>query len=136
MADGGRAARRSSSCSRRSLSITTFRYVPSDLRATLGDEAVEHHLDALNRELLDRLQRGGEAFVSNAVVGGRYCCAPASSTSTPPADVEAVPDIVVSSGTCRGCGPAADYARPVTWTGWKSQVPSLKSQVPSPKSSD
>ena len=33
---------------------------------------VERHLDALNRELLDRLQRGGEAFVSNAVVGGRY----------------------------------------------------------------
>ena len=34
--------------------------------------AVERHLDALNRALLDRLQRGGEAFVSNAVVGGRY----------------------------------------------------------------
>ena len=53
------------------LSITTFRYVPRDLRATVGEEPVERHLDALNRELLDRLQRGGEAFVSNAIVGGR-----------------------------------------------------------------
>jgi glutamate/tyrosine decarboxylase-like PLP-dependent enzyme len=55
-----------------SLSITTFRYVPPDLKAKTGDAAVEAQLDALNRELLDRLQRGGEAFVSNAVIGGRY----------------------------------------------------------------
>jgi aromatic-L-amino-acid decarboxylase len=54
------------------LSITTFRYVPPDLRTALGDAAVERHLDALNRELLDRLQRGGEVFVSNAVVDNRY----------------------------------------------------------------
>jgi aromatic-L-amino-acid/L-tryptophan decarboxylase len=54
------------------LSITTFRYVPPDLRATVGEEATERHLDALNRTLLDRLQRGGEAFVSNAVIAGRY----------------------------------------------------------------
>ena len=54
------------------LSITTFRCVPRDLRPTLGDPAVERHLDALNRAVLDRLQRGGEAFVSNAVVGDRY----------------------------------------------------------------
>jgi glutamate/tyrosine decarboxylase-like PLP-dependent enzyme len=54
------------------LSITTFRYVPPDLRTMLGDADVEQHLDALNREVLDRLQRGGEVFVSNAVVDGRY----------------------------------------------------------------
>ena len=60
------------------LSITTFRYVPRDLRARIGEPEVERHLDALNRELLDRLQRGGEAFVSNAVVGGRTSCGPAS----------------------------------------------------------
>jgi glutamate/tyrosine decarboxylase-like PLP-dependent enzyme len=54
------------------LSITTFRYVPPDLRTLLGDADVELHLDALNRELLDRLQRGGEVFVSNAVVDRRY----------------------------------------------------------------
>ena len=54
------------------LSITTFRYVPPDLQAKAGDETVERYLDSLNRTLLDRLQRRGEAFVSNAVVDGRY----------------------------------------------------------------
>src|SRR4029077_5131148 len=54
------------------LSITTFRCVPRDLRPNVGEQSVERHLDAINREVLDRVQRGGEAFVSNAVVGGRY----------------------------------------------------------------
>jgi aromatic-L-amino-acid decarboxylase len=54
------------------LSITTFRYVPPDLLGRADDEIVAAHLDALNRTLLDRLQRGGEVFVSNAVVAGRY----------------------------------------------------------------
>ena len=81
------------------LSITTFRYVPGDLRLNVGDEAVERHLDALNRELLDRLQRGGETFVSNAVVGGRFvlhACIVNFHTSR--ADVEAVPEIVARVG--------------------------------------
>ena len=54
------------------LSITTFRYVPVDLRRRIGDPAVERRLDALNRALLDRVQRGGEAFVSNAVIRDAY----------------------------------------------------------------
>jgi glutamate/tyrosine decarboxylase-like PLP-dependent enzyme len=54
------------------LSITTFRYIPHDLRSGIGKDAVEPHLDALNRRLLDRVQRGGEAFVSNAVIGNTY----------------------------------------------------------------
>ena len=41
------------------LSITTFRYVPLDLRTRVGTADAERHLDALNRALLDRLQRGG-----------------------------------------------------------------------------
>jgi glutamate/tyrosine decarboxylase-like PLP-dependent enzyme len=81
------------------LSITTFRFVPLDLRANMGEQAVERHLDALNRELLDRLQRGGEAFVSNAVVGGRYVLrACIVNFHTTRADVEAVPEIVVRVG--------------------------------------
>ena len=81
------------------LSITTFRYVPRDLRTKLGEEPVERHLDALNRELLDRLQRGGEAFVSNAVVGGRYVLrACIVNFHTARADVEAVPEIVARVG--------------------------------------
>ena len=81
------------------LSIATFRYVPSDLRTKTGDQDVERHLDALNRELLDRLQRGGEAFVSNAVVGGRYVLrACIVNFHTARADVEAVPEIVARVG--------------------------------------
>ena len=81
------------------LSITTFRYVPSNLRARLRESDVELHLDALNRELVDRLQRGGETFISNAVVGGHYvlraCIVNFHTTQT---DVEAVPDIVARIG--------------------------------------
>ena len=81
------------------LSITTFRYVPPDLRANVGDEAVERHLDALNRTLLDRLQRGGEAFLSNAVVGGRYLLrACIVNFHTTEADVAAVPEIAARLG--------------------------------------
>ena len=54
------------------LSITTFRYVPRDMRSSIGDAAIERYLDQVNRTLLDRVQRGGETFVSNAVVGQRY----------------------------------------------------------------
>jgi glutamate/tyrosine decarboxylase-like PLP-dependent enzyme len=82
-----------------SLSITTFRFVPADVRAEAGTPETERYLDALNRELLDRLQRGGEAFVSNAVVGGRYvlrACIVNFHTSR--ADVEAVPEIVARVG--------------------------------------
>ncbi len=82
-----------------SLSITTFRYVPLDLRTRAGDEQVERHLDALNRELLDRLQRGGETFVSNAVIGGRYVLrACIVNFHTDRADVDAVPEIVARMG--------------------------------------
>ena len=81
------------------LSIATFRYVPVDLRAQLEDPAVERHLDALNEELLDRLQRGGETFVSNAVVDGHYVLrACIVNFHTDSADVEAVPAIVARLG--------------------------------------
>ena len=81
------------------LSITTFRYVPPDLRTHVGEEQAERHLDALNRKLLDRLQRGGEAFVSNAVIGGRYVLrACIVNFHTARADVEAVPEIVARMG--------------------------------------
>jgi len=81
------------------LSITTFRYVPRDLRTQLGEESVERHLDRLNRELLDRLQRGGETFVSNAVIAGRYVLrACIVNFHTALADVEAVPEIVARMG--------------------------------------
>jgi glutamate/tyrosine decarboxylase-like PLP-dependent enzyme len=81
------------------LSITTFRYVPPDLRENLGDDRVERHLDAVNRQLLDRVQRGGDAFVSNAVVGGRYVLrACIVNFHTTRADVEAVIDVAARVG--------------------------------------
>ena len=81
------------------LSITTFRYVPRDLRPKLTEPPVEVHLDALNRELVDRLQRGGETFVSNAVIGGRYALrACIVNFHTAQTDVEAVPDIAARIG--------------------------------------
>jgi aromatic-L-amino-acid/L-tryptophan decarboxylase len=81
------------------LSITTFRYVPRDLRSRLGEEAVEGYLDTLNRTVLDRLQRGGELFVSNAVVRSRYVLrACIVNFHTTVADVEATVDIVVRLG--------------------------------------
>jgi aromatic-L-amino-acid decarboxylase len=81
------------------LSIATFRYIPADLRTRLGNEAVEGYLDALNRELLDRIQRGGETFISNAVIRGRYVLrACIVNFHTNFADVEAVPEIVARIG--------------------------------------
>ena len=82
-----------------SLSITTFRYVPAELRPLVGSPDVERHLDALNRELLDRMQRSGEAFVSNAVVDGRYLLrACIVNFNTDRADVQAVPEIAARLG--------------------------------------
>ena len=81
------------------LSITTFRYVPLELQSNLREEPVQRHLDVLNREVLDRLQRGGETFVSNAVVGGRYLLrACIVNFHTTQADVEALPEIVARVG--------------------------------------
>jgi aromatic-L-amino-acid/L-tryptophan decarboxylase len=81
------------------LSITTFRYVPPDLAARRGDDAVERYLNELNEALLDRLQRGGELFVSNAVIGGRYALrACIVNFHTDASDVAAVPGIIVTHG--------------------------------------
>ena len=75
-----------------SLSITTFRYAPS----RVSDEAT---LNRLNAALLDALQRGGEVFVSNAVLGGRYALrACVVNFHTTAADIAAVPEIVVATG--------------------------------------
>ena len=81
------------------LSITTFRYVPADLQNSLGQDLIENYLDALNQELVDRIQRGGEAFVSNAVIRGRYVLrACIVNFHTDAVDVEAVPEIAVRLG--------------------------------------
>jgi aromatic-L-amino-acid/L-tryptophan decarboxylase len=54
------------------LSITTFRYVPASLGTTAGSPETEAYLQRLNQALLTRIERSGEAFLSNAVVDGRF----------------------------------------------------------------
>jgi glutamate/tyrosine decarboxylase-like PLP-dependent enzyme len=83
----------------RDLSIATFRYVPPDLRPELDTERGEAYLNRLNEELLERIQRSGEAFVSNAVIGGRYALrACVVNFNTAPGDIEALPEIVARLG--------------------------------------
>lgn len=79
-----------------SLSIATFRYAPAKLR---DDDGAREYLNEVNRELLTRLQRSGEAYVSNAVVDGRFAlraCIVNFRTSLP--DVEALLPLVVRIG--------------------------------------
>ncbi|MBE0688327.1 MAG: aminotransferase class V-fold PLP-dependent enzyme [Anaerolineaceae bacterium] len=79
------------------LSITTFRFVPKDLSNTSLD--VESYLNKLNEELLNRLQSSGEAFVSNAVVEGKYLLrACIVNFRTTLYDVEQLPQIVIRLG--------------------------------------
>jgi len=76
------------------LSIATFRWVPA--RAAHGDEAAERRLDELNERLLARIKAGGHAFLSNAVVGGRFVLrACVCNFRTTLEDVRAVPGIVL-----------------------------------------
>lgn len=80
-----------------SLSITTFRYLPPDLKTDANE--VEAYLNKLNAELLTRLQNGGEAFVSNAVLDGKFllrACVVNFRTSL--ADIQALPNIVIKLG--------------------------------------
>lgn len=79
------------------LSITTFRYVPVDLAGESG--AAEDYLNRLNSEILERMQDEGEAYISNAVIDGRFllrACVVNFRTSLN--DIEALPGIVVRLG--------------------------------------
>ena len=76
-----------------SLSITTFRYVPEGL------DRLDPYLNQLNEALLDRIQRGGECFLSNAVLNGTFLLrACIVNFNTTLADVRAVPEIVARIG--------------------------------------
>jgi len=82
---------------RQGLSIATFRYVPRDLKP--GDEKVEEYLNQLNNELMVRLQKSGEAFLTNAVIGGAFAlraCIVNFRTSS--ADIRALPGIITRLG--------------------------------------
>lgn len=53
-----------------SLSIATFRYVPPALRGSAAEHLEE--LNQLNAAILEKLQRDGVVYLSNAVVGERF----------------------------------------------------------------
>ena len=81
------------------LSITTLRYVPRELRASLGSKPVEDYLNRLNQRLLAAIEQSGEAFISNAVIAGKYalrfCIVNFRASS---GDIEAMPQLVVRLG--------------------------------------
>jgi glutamate/tyrosine decarboxylase-like PLP-dependent enzyme len=78
-----------------SLSITTFRYVPEDLQRGVGTGDTEAYLDALNRDLLTRVEKSGQAFLSNALVGERFALrACIVNFRTSEADVDALPELL------------------------------------------
>ena len=83
----------------RSLSIATFRYVPEDLRAERGSAAVETYLNKLNQDLLTRVEKSGEAFLSNAVVGGTFALrACVVNFHTSAEDIDALPALLLRLG--------------------------------------
>ena len=77
-----------------SLSITTLRYIPHDYQYQ-NDE----YLNKLNETLLNALQQGGEVFLSNALVRGKYClrgCIVNFRTSRK--DIKEIIEIIVREG--------------------------------------
>jgi len=74
------------------LSITTLRYVPeanNDLT----------YLNELNEALANDLQTGGEAFLSNAIIDGKYCLrACIVNFRTSEEDVVSLIDIIINQG--------------------------------------
>ena len=81
------------------LSITTLRYVPLELRASVGSEQTEAYLNRLNQLLLTDFENSGEAFCSNALIEEKCAlrfCIVNFRTST--ADIEDVPPLVARLG--------------------------------------
>lgn len=77
------------------LSITTLRYIPNDMH----DTDREAYLNKLNEQLLNELQKGGQAFLSNAVVEGKYCLrACIVNFRTTAKDIRETIEIIVNAG--------------------------------------
>jgi glutamate/tyrosine decarboxylase-like PLP-dependent enzyme len=82
------------------LSITTFRFVPSDLRdRAMETGPVTEYLNELNARIATALRRSGRALVSNAHLGQRYVLrACIVNFRTTLSDVRALPGAVVELG--------------------------------------
>jgi glutamate/tyrosine decarboxylase-like PLP-dependent enzyme len=80
-----------------SLSIATLRYVPVGFTNDSPDKA--EYLNTLNEALLDQLQQGGEVFLSNAIVLGKYCLRGCIvNFRTAEKDIEEIIAIIASEG--------------------------------------
>ena len=82
------------------LSITTFRYVPADLRhRAMESGPVTAYLNELNARVATALRRSGRALVSNAHLGERYVLrACIVNFRTTLDDVRALPEMVAAIG--------------------------------------
>ena len=81
------------------LSIATFRYVPRDLQAASRTAETESYLQKLNEDLLTRIERSGEAFLSHAMVDGRFALrACIVNFRTSRADIEALLPLIARHG--------------------------------------
>ena len=81
------------------LSVTTVRYVPPELRDSVGCQQTEDYLNHLNQRVLAAIEESGEAFISNAVISGKYAlrfCIVNFRAST--GDIEAMPQLIARLG--------------------------------------
>ena len=65
----------------------------------MGSQETEEYLNELNRRLLEAIEKSGEAFISNAVISGKYAlrfCIVNFRAST--GDIEAMPPLVAGLG--------------------------------------
>jgi len=83
------------------LSICCFRYRPKESKASLASASVverariEKDLDALNTRLMLAVQRGGQAYLSNATLRGRFALrACITNFRTTQADIDKTLDII------------------------------------------
>ena len=75
------------------LSITTLRYIPENYS---GDN---NYLNKLNEEIVNQLQIGGEAFLSNAIINDNYCLrACVVNFRTTEKDIQEIIDIIINLG--------------------------------------
>lgn len=81
------------------LSITCFRFVPTDLADRADREGRDGYLDELNGRIMTEVQLGGRVYCSNAILGDRFCLRSCIvNYRTEAEDVEALLDVVAEVG--------------------------------------
>ena len=87
------------------LSICCFRYVPQDYRVQLSSATEEERarldaeLDRLNTDIMVRVQHGGEAYLSNATVRGKFALrACITNFRTTRADIDKTLEVIRAAG--------------------------------------